>query len=71
MKNLTLIQIGEKYAVKFRPNSLCKWRYIDVTENHQFYWLKNSEYFRDCLTSKEQAEKLFISLTEEIIIKKN
>lgn len=68
MRSVTLVKIGEKYAVKFKSGLFSRWNYIDMV-NDKYTWRKEDKHFKDCLTSLEMADKVYSRYIEETIIK--
>lgn len=55
----TVVRFGEQYAVKASRD-----RYYDlVSMSHK--WGEGSQYFRDCLSTKEKIEKRFGNIIEQ------
>lgn len=68
MRSVTLVKIGEKYAVKFKSGLFSRWKYIDIV-NESYTWRKEDKHFNDCLTSFERADKVYSRYIGETIIK--
>jgi len=67
MRQVQLVKIGEKYAIKFIYR-FSKSDYLDFL-NRNYKWKKNCKHFNDCLTTKEIAENVFKVFESDVIIK--